>query len=539
MRPVTIQGLARLVILAWGWRRTALAFGAGALGAVAMPPFGIFPVLAISFPILVWLLDGASAAGGGWRTVFAAARTGWWFGFGYHLAGLWWVGSAFLVEADRFAWLLPAAVTLLPAGLALFTAFGAGLARLLWRPGGRRILALALGLTLAEFLRGTLLTGFPWNLYGYALTQYVWPAQAAAYVGVYGLTLAAVLVFASPCVLGDDPEETPRRVAIPLGAGLALMCLALFGGWRVSTAQIANVPGVKLRIVQPDIPQDQRFRPEARDEILARYAALSDKAASPERSGIRDVTHVIWPESAFPFFLIWDREALAKIADLVPPGVTLITGAARPDEPLPGRRDPRVFNSAYVIDHQGAITATYDKVHLVPFGEYLPFQDRLEEIGLESLTRQRGGFSAGDRRRTITVPDAPPVGILICYEAIFPGAVTAGDRRPQWLLNVTNDAWFGFTPGPYQHLHQTAVRAIEEGLPVVRAANNGVSAVIDPLGRTVRSLPLGARDALDADLPAALPATVFARAGHVPLFVALFGLFLALLRTGRPRPPIA
>lgn len=223
----------------------------------------------------------------------------------------------------------------------------------------------------------------------------------------------------------------------------------------------------------------------------------------------------------------------------MPPGVTLITGAARPDEPLPGRREPRVFNSAYVIDHQGAITATYDKVHLVPFGEYLPFQDRLEELGLEALTRQRGGFSAGDRRRTIAVPGAPPVGILICYEAIFPGAVTAAERRPQWLLNVTNDAWFGFTPGPYQHLHQTAVRAIEEGLPLVRAANNGVSAVIDPLGRMVRSLPLGARDALDADLPAALPATVFARAGHVPLFVALFGLFLALIRRSRPRPPIA
>jgi apolipoprotein N-acyltransferase len=532
---VTAQAIAGWVILSWGWRRTGLAFAAGALGALAMPPFGLLPVLAVSFPVLVWLLDGASAAGGGWRTLLAAARTGWWFGFGYHLAGLWWIGSAFLVEADRFAWLLPAAVMLLPAGLALFTALGAAIARLFWRPGGRRILALALGLTIAEFLRGTVLTGFPWNLYGYALTQYLWLAQGVAYVGVYGLTLATVLVFASFCVLGDDPEETPRRVAIPVGAVLCLMCLALVGGWRVSQTDIATVPDVKLRIVQPDIPQDQRFRADARDQILARYAELSDKAASPERSGIRDVTHVIWPESAFPFFLIWDREALAKIADLIPPGVTLITGAARPDEPLAGRRDPRVFNSAYVIDHQGAITETYDKVHLVPFGEYLPLHERLEALGLEALTRQRGGFSAGDRRRTLTVPGAPPVGILICYEVIFPGAVTALDRRPRWLLNVTNDAWFGFTPGPYQHLHQTAVRAIEEGLPVVRAANNGISAVIDPLGRIVRSLPLGARDALDADLPAALTPTVFARAGHVPVFVACFGLALVLLRRGRRR----
>lgn len=532
---MTAAALARAVILAWGWRRTALAFGAGALAAFAMPPFGAFPVLAVSLPVLVWLLDGAAAAGGGWRTLMAAARTGWWFGFGYHLAGLWWIGAAFLVEADRFAWLLPVAVTLLPAGLALFTAIGALIARLLWRPGARRILALAFGLTIAELLRGTVLTGFPWNLYGYALTQYPWLAQGAAYVGVYGLTLLTVIVFASPAVLGDEDLSPMRRFAVPVGALLSLMCLALVGGWRLSGADTGAVPGVRLRIVQPDIPQDQRFRPEARDEILGRYAQLSDKPTSPERSGIRDVTHVIWPESAFPFFLIWDREALARIADLVPPGVTLITGAARPEEPLPGRREPRVFNSAYVIDHEGTIGQTYDKVHLVPFGEYLPFQDRLEAMGLEALTRQRGGFSAGDRRRTLLIPGAPPAGILICYEVVFPGAVTAADRRPQWLINVTNDAWFGMTPGPYQHLHQTAVRALEEGLPMVRAANNGVSAVIDPYGRILRSLPLGARDVLDSDLPRALPSTVFSRAGHVPLAVVMGGILMVLLRRGRQR----
>lgn len=530
-----LQTLARRVILAWGWRRTALAFGAGALAALAMPPFGVLPVLAVSFPILVWLIDGAPAAGGPFRSVMAAARSGWWFGFGYHLAGLWWVGSAFLVEADRFAWLLPAAVMLLPAGLALFTAIGTGLARLLWRPGARRIVALAVGLTIAELLRGTVLTGFPWNLYGYALTQYAWLAQGAAYVGVYGLTLLAVLVGASPALLADDPEDTTGRVAVPVAAGLALMCLALFGGWRLSGAEAGTVPAVKLRIVQPAIPQDQRFRAEARDEILARYAELSDKALSPERSGIRDVTHVIWPESAFPFFLVWDREALTKIADLIPPGVTLITGAARPEAPGPGRTTPRVFNSAYVLDHEGAITQTYDKVHLVPFGEYLPFQDRLEAMGLEAITRQRGGFSAGDRRRTLQVAGAPPVGILICYEVIFPGAVTAPDLRPQWLLNLTNDAWFGITPGPYQHLHQTAVRAVEEGLPVVRAANSGISAVIDPYGRILRALPLGERGVLDADLPRPLPPTVFARSGHMPLAVVLLGGFLLLLPSGRPR----
>jgi apolipoprotein N-acyltransferase len=528
-----VRRLALAVMLAWGWRRPAIAFAAGALGALAMPPFGLFAVLAISLPLLVWLLDGASAAGRGWRTLLAAARTGWWFGFGYHLAGLWWIGAAFLVEADRFAWLLPFAVTALPAGLALFTAAGAALARLLWRPGPGRILALAVGLTFGEMLRGTLLTGFPWNLYGYALTQQLWLAQAASLVGIYGLTFLAVLLMATPAVLGDEPEEGGRAVLLPAGAVLVLMCLALFGGWRLATTPVATVDNVRLRIVQPDIPQDDRFRPEMRDRILARYLDLSDRALSPERAGIRDVTHLIWPESAFPFFLIQDPEAMARIGDLLPAGTVLITGAARPEDPQGDPRTTRVFNSAYLIDDRGAIRETYDKVHLVPFGEYLPFQERLEALGLEALTRQRGGFSAGDRRRTIAVPGAPAVGILICYEVIFPSAVTADDRRPGWLLNLTNDAWFGRTPGPYQHLHQTAVRAIEEGLPVVRAANNGISAVIDPLGRSLRALPLGESGVLDASLPAALPPTVFARTGSLPVLVVLAGAFLVLLR--RPR----
>ena len=530
-----IPRMARSIILSWGWRRAVLAFGAGALGASAMPPFGLFPVLALSFPVLVWLIDGAAAGGRG-RTLLAAAATGWWFGFGYHLAGLWWIGSAFLVEADRFAWLMPAAVMALPAGLALFTALGTAFARLVWRPGAGRILALGLGLAGAEYLRGTVLTGFPWNPYGSALTQYLWLAQVVSLVGIHGLTFATVLIFASPCMLGDRPGEGRGRLAVPAAAVLALAGLAAFGAWRVMTTEIATVDGVRLRIVQPDIPQDERFRPQARDWILDRYAQLSDKAASPERNGIKDITHLIWPESAFPFFLMQDREALTRIANLIPEGTTLITGAARLDTPLPGRRLPRVFNSAYVIDHQGAITSTYDKVHLVPFGEYLPFHERLEAMGFEAITRVQGGFSAGDRRYTIDLPGAPPVGILICYEIIFPGEVTAPDRRPGWLLNVTNDAWFGFTPGPYQHLHQAAIRAIEEGLPVVRAANNGISAVIDPLGRIARSLPLGARDALDASLPAALPPTVFARAGHMPFAVAWLGLLLVVLGRRRKMP---
>lgn len=524
-----IPRLARWIILVAGWRRAIIACLAGAASALAMPPFGMFPILAITLPVLILLIDGAGA-GGRLATALAAARIGWFFGFGYHLAGLWWVGSAFLVNADAFAWLMPIAVMLLPAGLALFTALGTGLARLAWQPDAGRIIALAVGLTIADLARGHLFTGFPWNLFGYALTQQLWLAQAASLVGAYGLTFIAVLVLSTPVVLADDAKERARRVGWPIGGALALVCLALLGGWRVSTTEIAMVDGVRLRVVQPDIPQDDRFRPEARDWIVERYLEMSDRATSPSRMGVRDVTHLIWPESAFPFFLIQDRETLARIAAFLPAGTTLITGAARPEWPAPGQRNPRVFNSVYVIDHEGAIVATYDKVHLVPFGEYLPFHEALESLGLEALTRVRGGFSAGDRRRTFSLPGAPPVGFLICYEVIFPGAATAADRRPAWLINVTNDAWFGYTPGPWQHHHQTVVRAIEEGLPIVRAANNGISGVIDPLGRSVRMAGLGARDVLDSPLPRALPKTIYATFGDILSLIILLILFVFLVR---------
>lgn len=524
--------LARTIILAWGLQRTALAFGSGLLSALAMPPFGVFPVLAVTLPVLVLLIDGSGAAGGRLATIFAAARTGWWFGFGFHLAGLWWIGSAFLVD-KTFIWLLPVAVTVLPAGLALFTALGAALARTVWTGGASRLVALAIGLTVAELLRGVVLTGFPWNLMGSALAHHLWLAQGVALVGINGLTFLAFLLFSTPVLLADETTARDKRIALPLGAGLVLVVLALLGAWRIESNPTTFVDGVKLRVVQPDIPQDERFRPEARDWVVQRYLSLSDKATSPERMSVRDITHLIWPESAFPFFLIHDRETLTQIARLLPQGTTLITGAARPDTPAPGQSLPRVFNSAYVIDHEGAITDTYDKVHLVPFGEYLPFSEVLESMGLQALTRVRGGFSAGDRRRTLSLPGAPPVGILICYEAIFPGAATATDRRPAWLLNLTNDAWFGFTPGPYQHAHQTALRAIEEGLPMVRAANNGISAVIDPVGRVVRALPLGAQDVLDSGLPRALPRTLYSTTGDVPLWLTLAIGFVLIARRKR------
>jgi apolipoprotein N-acyltransferase len=458
---------------------------------------------------------------------------GWWFGFGYFLAGLYWIGNAFLVDAKIFGWLMPFAVVALPAGLACYTAVGAGLARLIWLRGPRRLIALAVALTAAEWLRGVLFTGFPWNTYGYALTTPLALAQSASILGIWGLTFIAVAVFASPAALADDRTDT-RRPWLPLAAGLALLvALAGYGALRLSRAPTAFVDGVRLRIMQPNVQQDQKFNIGAKQRVMDHYLELSDRSTGPQSTGVRDVTHLIWPESAFPFLLTREPDALAQIAALLPEGTVLITGAVRAPELPPGQKPTRAYNSIYIIDHDGSILSVYDKVHLVPFGEYLPFQQALESLGLMQLTKVPGGFLPGDRRRAMSVPRAPRLLPLVCYEIIFPSEAVPSGERPGWLINLTNDGWFGTSSGPYQHLQQARVRAIEQGLPLVRAANTGISAVIDPLGRTIRSLPLGTEGVLDSPLPRSISATLYSRAGDAVLALILFGGTILVLRRRR------
>jgi apolipoprotein N-acyltransferase len=225
-----------------------------------------------------------------------------------------------------------------------------------------------------------------------------------------------------------------------------------------------------------------------------------------------------------------EADAMAQIADLLPKGTVLITGSVRAPDLPPGVRITRAYNSIYVIDHDGSVLSVYDKLHLVPFGEYLPFQDLMEKFGFVQLTRVQGGFIPGTRRRAMEIPNAPRALPLICYEAIFPGDITTRDERPGWIINVTNDGWFGISTGPYQHLQQMRLRAVEEGLPVVRAANTGISAVIDPSGRIVARLGLGIEGVLDANLPTALPPTIYARVRDVPAGIILAVALLLVIR---------
>jgi len=547
-----VKRLIHAIVLSWGWRRRSIAFAAGALSALAMAPFNAWPILFLTFPTLVWLIDGAGV--GRWGGVTAAAATGWWFGFGYFLAGLYWIGYAFLVDAPTFGWLLPIAVIGLPAVLAVYTALGVALARMLWVRGAVRILALGVALTASEWLRGHLLTGFPWNAFGYALTAPLALAQAASLCGIWGLTFIAIVVFASPATLSDDRTET-RRPWLPIALSIAVLAaLGGFGAWRLARTPTRLVDGVHLRIMQPNLQQDVRFNYSAKQEAMNRYIALSNRASGPQSQGpqsqgsqsqgsqsqgsqsqgsqsqgMGDTTQLIWPESPFPFFLTREADALARITNLLPQGSVLITGAIRladPDNPA----QSGVYNSIDVIDHTGSIAAVYDKVHLVPFGEYLPFEHVLERLGLEELTQQRGGFLAGDRHRLIAIPGAPTALPLICYEVIFPGEVMPPGERPGWIVNVTNDGWFGFSTGPYQHFQQARVSAIELGLPLARAANTGISAVVDPVGRIINSLPLAVEGVLDAPLPRAISAPVYARVGDAPAFIVILIVFIAVVR---------
>ena len=469
----------------------------GAAGALAFEPFRAFPLLLLSYAGMVLLLDGASRSP---RKLRSAWGIGWAYGFGFFLVGLYWIGYAFLIDPTAHAWELPFVAVLLPGGLGLFFACGAWLCMLQWRSGLQRIFLFAFVFAIIEWLRGHVLTGFPWNLPAYGWGASPALLQSAAVFGAYGLSLLTLLYGASLATLTRG-HDTRERL---LPAALTVFFVALWanGEARLVMATNATVPGVHLRIVQPDTPQTEKYVPRY---LVRNWRRLIDLSASPGRI---PPTHIIWPEAAPPFVLSRTPEALDQIAQLTGDHRVLMTGEVRIDEQGP---KTRFYNSFAMFGPDGKLLATSDKFHLVPFGEYLPFEDTLRSVGITEIAANTG-FSSGSGPQTFSVPGAPPVGPLICYEVIFPQAVT-GDPRPSWLVNMTDDSWFGPNTGPMQHLLIARVRAIEEGLPIARAANSGISAVIDSYGRIRAELDLGLRGVLDSDLPVALPATPFARYG--------------------------
>jgi apolipoprotein N-acyltransferase len=520
-----LQRLVHGILLLEGWRRLGVAALAGAVAALSMPPFDLLPALLLSLPAAVWLIDGATAGPErwSWRTLRSAFTAGWAFGFGYFVAGFWWLGAAFLVEDDTFAWALPFGVLGFPAALALFHGFGFMLARLLWSDGSRRIFAFVAAMASVEWLRGIILSGFPWNSIGQALGASDATAQIASVTGLNGMTILVLFVFAAPAVLVTG-SSTLQRLMLPTIAVILFAGIAGFGLWRLQATMMTMLPDVKVRILQPNLGQREKHRLSGQD-VLKRYLTLSDTATTPGTSGISDITHLIWPESPFPFLLAREPQALSQIAGLLRPRTILITGAARAEDASGDARQTRYFNAIHIVGPDGIITDSYDKVHLVPFGEYLPFKAAFAAIGLRQFVEVPGGFEAGVRRKPMLIKGLPSALPLICYEAIFPSGLIPDGPRPGLLLNVTNDGWFGNTAGPYQHLAQARLRSVEQGLPQIRAANTGISAIIDPLGRVVHSQPLGTSGVIDGSIVKALSNTTYGIHGDIIAIIMLIFSF--------------
>jgi apolipoprotein N-acyltransferase len=536
-----IRDFAQKFIILWGWRRLAAAFGFGALAAASMQPLLFWPALFVSFPVLVWLIDGIFLERlAKFRAGFHAFAIGWAFGFGYFLASLYWIGAAFLIDAQTYAWMMPLAVAALPAGMALYWGAAVALAALFWPSGIRRILFLASLLALSEWLRGRLFTGFPWNALGYAAEAFDGLSQIAAYVGVWGLTFLVILWASLPALLSDsDLSRSGKRSAHCLM--LSALALWLTGTVRLETAETAVIPGISVRIVQPNISQSDKWRTDNAANIFDDLIGLSIEPAADRSEGAILPTHVVWPESSVPFLIDEQPEALAAIGQALPDSAVLLMGSLRRAVPEgTPKRDAHVYNSLFAIDGLGRIRAIYDKWHLVPYGEYLPLANWLEPLGLRRLVTVPGSFDRGLGVRTIAVSNTPGFSPLICYEAIFPLAVAEAGRRPEWLLNITNDGWFGLTSGPYQHLAQARFRSIEEGLPLIRAANTGISAVIDAHGRVLGHLPLATRGIIDRRLPAAIPPPPYARFGDLAFFLMLtLSAATVLLPRRAPKPSAA
>lgn len=512
-----ISGLSLRLTHLTGLKRAIVAIFLGVVLTTALPSLFVLPAAFVAFTGLMWLLDGARSDT---RPVRSALIAGWCFGFGHFTTGLYWIANALLVDAAHFGWLVPFAIGGLSAYFAIYPALAA--AAYVLAPGSRaaRIIVFAGVWTVSEYLRGTLLTGFSWNLLGTVWTFTPLTMQGAAFIGTYGLGLTSVLLFAAPAIL-DGSKRYTRIALLLVLVGLAPV---LVGAVRFAFAPAAGrdvVANVKLALVQGNIAQQMKWNPDERIRIIQTYLDLTAQA-------VRDgATHVVWPETAVPVALDRTPEIRAAISAILGSGnaKALIAGTVRLNDS--DSKPVQAWNSVEAIDVNGHVIDTYDKFHLVPFGEYMPLRGWLP---IDKITPGSVDFSAGPGPETIDVPGLPPVGPLVCYEAIFPGDVANRDRRPGMLLNVTNDAWFGDSTGPRQHFAAARLRAVEEGLPLVRDAGTGISAIVDPYGRVLQQLDLGNRGLVEGALPMALKPTLFARFGNwLALGLAAFTIAIGLL----------
>jgi len=516
--------------LTWRVIRIGLALLAGAGTALAHPPFGLLIGL-LGYPLLMILSERSDTARG-------AFWMGWLAGFAYFFIGCWWVAEAFFVNPEQ-AWMAPFAASLLPAGLGLFWGAACALYRRYAPIRPVRVLLFAALFCAAEWLRGHVLTGFPWNPAGATWRAGGGMSQFASVVGVYGLSLVTVAATAALAPLIGPGAKRARMISASLGV-LALAAVGVFGAVRLAQADLQFTDTV-VRLVQADVKQETKWSPETYRSIVDRYLSLTAQpgAATP------DV--VVWPEGALPASAndVFASADATSIGAALRPGQTLLMGLARGEPDPTAPEGGRYYNSLFALADEGGpglrIAAVYDKHRLVPFGEYLPLGSIMTAVGLRSLVHMPSDFSAGPVPAPIAIPGAPPAQVLICYESLYPGFTPGAAGRPDWIVNASNDAWFGATSGPRQHLNLASYRAIETGLPIARATPTGISAMIDPWGRIVEGQRLdpGVMGVIDARLPRPTGVTPYGRMGDWFFLVGLIAAGLAglwpLIRTTRLR----
>ncbi len=510
------------------WRTLGLALLAGLAAAFAHPPFGVWPGL-VGFGLLMALLDRADPD----RPLRSAFWRGWLAGGAYFLVCTWWIGEAFLVDVAAHGWQAPFAVGFLAAGLGLLWGAAALAYRLLAPPGVRRVLLFAAVFAVFEWLRGHILTGFPWDLPGEAWRAGGWISQSASLIGAYGLSLVTLAVAAAAGVWGGrDPLRT-KQLASATALG-ALLLMAGFGAARLAQPLASPTP-LRLRIVQGDIDQAAKWTPDSFRAIFDTYTRLT---AQPPAAGQPTPKVVLWPESAIPAdsaaYLAPGTWTHAALMAALKPGQVLIMGAVRTEGFGP---DARYFNSVMALRRDPAgLTplGVYDKHHLVPFGEYMPMDKLMGAIGFKALVHVGDGFTAGPAPAPMAPDGLPPLQPLVCYEGLFPAFVADDHPRPAWIANLSNDAWFGKTSGPWQHLNLASYRAIEEGLPLVRATPTGVSALVDAYGRPLARLGQGARGVIDADLPGTASPPPYRRLRDWPFWMVVLIIIAISTRLFNP-----
>ena len=512
------------------WVVPVVALGAGAATALSLAPLHLLPFAFGHAALLAVVADAGS--------VRSAAFRAWLWALGYHVAGLHWIANAMLVNAGEHAWLIPFANLGLPAVLSLYAALAGALAKRVFPSGWPLWLGLAALYGGSEWVRGHALTGFPWNLPSGTVDGWLPLLQSASVVGSYGLSLLVLLITMAPALWVDRSASDRVRRAGTAIAGVVLAALVAWGLAReAAIPQITDpdgaVPGVVVRVVQGNVPQRDKWNPLLRPEHMRRYLAMSDPSrpsdiAAPGLGPGAEPTVTVWPETAVAYLIGDAPDLMAALSRVTPSAGNLIFGAPRIAR-IGGLSE--VYNSIFAIDAAAELDWTFDKAHLVPFGEYVPLR---EILPVNPIVQGRRDFSPGPGPRTLALKGAPPVSLLVCYEAIFPGGAVDPEHRPAWLLNATNDAWFGRWSGPYQHLAIARLRAIEQGLPMIRAANTGVSTVIDPAGRIVASIAIGVTASLDSPLPAALSIPTFGLIGDIPFILMVVSL-LAVAAYGRFR----